>query len=51
MPSMRPPEGDKSEPSRNSIEVGRPYARIRVIVAVLVFLIAISVIAVRSLSG
>jgi hypothetical protein len=47
------PESDGQDPDRRlgSIEIVAPYARIRVIVAVIVFVIAIAVIAVRGLSG
>jgi hypothetical protein len=41
----------KPGPSRDSVSIVGPYARIRIIVAVIVFLVAITVIGVRAVSG
>jgi len=49
---MSDKENEKqSDPRRDSISMVGPYARIRVIVAVIVVLFAIVVIGVRALSG
>jgi hypothetical protein len=51
MPEDRKPDDSSDRQERGSIEVGRPYARMRVIVATVVFIIAIGVIVLRRLSG